>query len=72
MIISKETKEFIAQNKEFLTPKSLYKLIEPQILELLKLGLIQKDIKKILEKELGIKLKDRSFYYYVSNIKKQI
>jgi len=72
MIISKETKEFIQKNKEFLTPKSLYKLIEPQILELLKLGLIQKDIKKILEKELGIKLKDRSFYYYVSNIKKQI
>ena len=69
--IDEQTKEFIRQNKEFLTPKSLYNLIMPQMLELIDMGLIPKDIKKILERELEIELKDRTFYYYINNLKKE-
>jgi len=67
--VDNETKQFIKQNANLLTPISIFNLVKDYILTLYNNHIKITDIHKLLEKELEIKVNLNTLYKYINKIK---
>jgi len=67
--INDETKMFIKENADLLTPVSIFNLLKNEIDFLIQNGVKVSNVHKILEKELGIKINIKSLYSYLKRNK---
>jgi len=63
--IDNETKTFIKENADLLTPVSIFNLVKNEIDFLIQNGVKVSNVHKILEKELGININIKSLYSYL-------
>ena len=69
--INEETKKFIKENKDFLSPVSVFNLVKNYINFLVLSDIKVTNIHKLLEKELEIKINIKSLYAYIKKLKRQ-
>jgi len=67
--INDETKTFIKENADLLTPVSIFNLVKDEIDFLIQNGVKVSNVHKILEKELGININIKSLYSYLKRNK---
>ena len=67
--IDNETKTFIKENADLLTPVSIFNLVKDEIDFLISNGVKVSNVHKILEKELGININIKSLYSYLKRNK---
>ena len=67
--IDNETKTFIKENADLLTPVSIFNLVKNEIDFLIQNGVKVSNVHKILEKELGININIKSLYSYLKRNK---